>query len=211
MGAASTVTVGRALADEGCHETVGESVINMAYIYAGLVAVDEALPQQAQTPFAYAGAARGETGFGNQRTDTLEIEDGAFEGAEFEGKRMDITVSWNPVGSGPSNMEVFVQRKNLTGEFETIGFAVGSFDAMAENEFTMTLVEGEEYVGIGPTQPVGGEPPTQRNQIIIDEGETYRYFVGGRQGICDFEIVNEFQAFDPDCVAANEEETDGEE
>lgn len=201
VGAAATLPVGSALAEEACHETVGESVIDMAYIYAGLVTVDNSLPQEAQTPFAYAGAARGETGFGNQRTDTFEIEDGAFEDSDFEGRRMDIEVTWNPVEEGPSNMEVFVQRENFAGSWETIGYDVGGFGETDPNRFTMTLVDGEEYVGIGPTQPIGEDPPTQRNEIIIDDDQTYRYFVGGRQGICDFVITNEFQAFDPECEA----------
>jgi hypothetical protein len=203
-GAASALPVGTALAQEDkekqCVETVGENVTDQAYIYAGLVAVDEALPEQAQTPFAYAGPARGETGFGNQRTETFQIPEGAFEEAELPGRRMKITASWNPVDAGPSNFEVFVQRQNIAGEYDNIGFKVGSFYEVGQNEFTLTLVDGEEHFGPTPTQPVNStETQTERSEIVVGGGETYRYFVAARRGIVNFSITNEFQAFDPEC------------
>jgi hypothetical protein len=206
IGGAAVLPVGTALADEteGV-ETVAEVVTDEAYPYGGLVTVQESLEETGvTTPFAYAGHTREQTGLGNQTTPAFEVDEGIFEETDLPGKRIRLEATWDPVDAGPANFETFFQRQNIAGEWNTIAYGVGESGPQGANRFEVTLVNGEEYVGIGPTQPVGEDPQTERSLIVVNGGETYRHFVGGRNGIVDFEVTATFQAFDPEAVDSEE-------
>jgi hypothetical protein len=142
---------------------------------------------------------------------TFTIDEGAFEGAAFDGKRIAVKLTWNQIedapnsGKGPNSATAFLQRQNPVGMWETIGFMEGEGDIfpigpnvpqpqpMAANKARTVAVNDTVYEGSTPSGETEGTP------VKVWSGETYRLYIRPDPGPIDYQVTAKAQAFDPDC------------
>lgn len=189
LGAGSLVTVGTAGANEECIETLATHTRTEGR-FAAIPAVAGDVPA---TPFTFGAGL-----LAPYNTEPFSIEDGAFEASEFEGKRLQATMTWNPTDSGPNNANLFLDQQNFAGDWEVIGYAesdsVIGGNVQGENQVQITVADGDEYNG---TNASGNNV---NNVAIVDGGRTYRVRPQNGTGVADFQVDVEVQAFDPECV-----------
>lgn len=131
-------------------------------------------------------------------TDPFEVDAGAFEAADPPANRITGEMTWNPTGEDPTKVELYLERQNFGGEWEIVGKdadepLVAGGDPLTENRLELAAVDGDTFEGTDTT----GEEVT--NPVIVTGGETFRFVVRVYDGVADFDIQGEVQAFDPDC------------
>jgi hypothetical protein len=191
IGIGSVAAVGSATAQQKCAKTVN-SHTRTEGTFAGVPAATGPLPA---TPFV-AGAGL----LAPYNTEPFTIEEGAFEGSEFTGKRIKVIMTWNPTDSGPNSANLYLDQQAITGQFEPIGYKQGESPPQGQNRIEFAVADGDEYNGTD----AGG---TQVNNVaVIEEGRTYRVRPQNGTGIANFEVEAKIQTFDPECT----EEAEGE-
>lgn len=189
VGAGSLATIGTVGANENCVETLATHTRSEG-AWAGVSSGGEAVAPS--TPVV-AGAGL----VAPYDTTPFDIESGTFEESDLEGKRIQATMTWNPVEAGPNNANLFVDQQTSGGGWEVIGYGesadVLGGNVQGENRVEVTVADGDVYSGSNAS----GD--SVNNEAIVAGGRTYRVRPQNGTGVADFQIDIEVQAFDPEC------------
>lgn len=195
VGTATIAGVGRVGADED--ESCEETVFDVEFDQVGSPALlrPRALPEE-QIPAAVGFTAVTLPYF----TEPFTVDEDAFDGTDLPEKRVRATLTWNETEEDPTTCGFTMERKNFSGEWEQIAdernqSQTGGDGPMTENREDLEAVDGEEHLDEADNET----QEDQRNEIIVDGGQEYRFVVWPQDGVVTPHIEAEFQAFDPDC------------
>lgn len=189
IGAGSVLAVGTAAGNEECTETI--KTVERTEATNELTGVT--------APVWFGNS----TGGLPVATEPFTIESGAFEAAALPENRIKGVMTWNPTAEDPTTAELYLERQTIAGDWQIIGKdgyepVFVSAEPVTENRLELTAVNGDTFKGDDTT---GTEV---ENPVIVDGGQTYRFVVRVYDGVIDFSVTGQVQAFDAECLEKSE-------
>jgi hypothetical protein len=190
VGAAAAFSVGAAADEkaEGCTETVQT-------VSRGMFTTNAQPDGQKVSPVVVGGGETKLLWVANPMT----VADDAFDETELPGRRINVTMDWNPVGSGPASPNLFFEQVNIAGTREVVVFEESATGPTSSNAVEATITDGTTYDAVTYRGGVNEFQPVSR-EAVVDAGSTYYFVVQADGGAANVRVEAEVQAFDPECV-----------
>ena len=194
VGATAALSIG-ATADEkkGCSESVQT-------VSRGMFTTNAQPDGQKVSPVVVGGGETKLLWVANPMT----IAEDAFEGTELPGRRINVTMEWNPVGAGPASPNLFFEQQNIAGAREVVVYEESDTGPTSDNAVELTAVDGTTYDAVTYRGGVNEFDPVSR-KAVVEPGSTYYFVVQADGGAANVEIEAEVQAFDPACLDDSEQ------
>jgi hypothetical protein len=189
VGATAALSIG-VTADEGtgCSESVQT-------VSRGMFTTNGQPDSQKVSPIVVGGGETKLLWVANPMT----IAEDAFEGTELSGRRINVTMEWNPAGTGPASPNLFFEQVNVAGAREVVVFEESDTGPTSDNVVETTVTDGTTYDAVTYRGGVNQFEPVSR-EAVVDPGSTYYFVVQADGGAANVELEAEVQAFDPACL-----------